>query len=129
MPFNMNFTIDIDPKRRLVVEKIYGIWKQDTALNYRDEFAETAAPLTKGNWAKLINLCNWKSSYPEILEIVGEHLKWCRENGMVWSVNIIDDPTTIKQLKKMFVIGGTEEISRIFKTQEEGEKFLKSQGF
>ena len=129
MPFNMNFTIDVDPDRRLVLEKIYGIWKQDTAEDYYKEFSEAVAPLTDGKWAKLINLCNWKSSYPEILEVIGKHLKWCREHGMVWSINIIDNPTTIKQLKKMFAIGGTEDISKIFKTQEEGEKFLKSQGF
>lgn len=125
----MNFTIEADPDRKIIREKIYGIWKEETANDYYREFMETAKPLLKGPWAKLIDLRNWKSSYPEIIEIIGQHLKWCRENGMVYSVNVIDNPVTLSQLKRMFGIGGTEEISRVFRTVEEADRFLKENGF
>lgn len=126
---NLNYTIEIDTDRKLVLEKIYGIWKKETAEEYYNEFRESVAPLVGKEWAKLINLCNWKSSYPEIVDVIGEHLKWCRENGMVLSVNVIDNPVTIRQLKRMFTVGGIEDISEICKSQAEAERLLKSRGY
>ena len=126
---SMNFTIDADIDRSLIIEKIYGTWTVETAREYHREFMEVAGPLTKGKWAKIINLTNWKSSYPEMISIIGHHLKWCRENGMVLSINIIQNPVTIGQLKKMFVIGGTMEMSRLVRSQEEAEKILREEGF
>ncbi len=129
MTISMNFTIDADPERRLMVEKIYGTWDIETAREYRDEFREVAKPLIGGKWAKLIDLIKWKSSYPEMVRVIGEHLRWCRENGMALSVNIIENRVTINQLKKMFAIGGTTGISRIVRTREEAEKILRENGF
>ncbi len=129
MSLNMNFTIETDAKRRVITEKIYGIWKKETAEKYHKEYMEEAKPLLKGKWAKVINLCNWKPSYPEVIDIVSEHLDWCRANGMVLSINIIDNPLTINQLKKMFQGGGTSNISRVVKTAQEGEKILRENGF
>jgi hypothetical protein len=125
----MNFTIEADLDRHLIREKIYGIWKEETANLYREEFRKTVEPLVEGKWAKLIDLCNWRSSYPEVNKIIGEHLCWCAQNGMVLSVNIIENPITINQLKEMFSLGGTAEMSMIFKTISEGDKFLKDNGF
>ncbi len=129
MTFSMNFTIEADLERKIIKEKIYGIWKEDTARSYHDEFIKVAAPLTGGKWAKLIDLNNWRSSYPGVVDVIGEHLGWCRENGMVLSVNIIKNPVTQNQLKRMFSIGGTGEMSKIFKCLSEGDKYLKENGF
>jgi len=129
MSINMNFTIEADTDRRLIREKIYGIWKENTAKLYHDDFVLEAQPLIKGNWAKLIDLRNWRSSYPEVIAIVGEHLRWCRENGMVMAANVIDNPTTLGQLKRMFAIGGTEEMSMIFQTVDGADKYLGKSGF
>lgn len=129
MTLSMNFTIDADTKRHLIVEKIYGTWTIETAREYHQEFMKVAQPLLNEKWAKIINLSNWKSSYPEMIGIIGNHLKWCRENGMVLSVNIIENPVTISQLKKMFTIGGTIGISRLVRSPEEAEKVLKENGF
>ncbi|MBN2226524.1 MAG: hypothetical protein JW763_04090 [candidate division Zixibacteria bacterium] len=129
MSLSLNFTIEADVDRRLIVEKIYGIWKKETAEEYHQEFVKTAQPLIAGKWAKLINLGNWKTSYPEVVEIVGDHLRWCRENGMVLSVNVIENPITLNQLKRMFEHGATAKISRIAKTMQEGERILRENGF
>jgi 23S rRNA pseudoU1915 N3-methylase RlmH len=129
MTISMNFTIDADPDRMIIIEKIYGTWNIETAREYHDEFREVAKPLTGGKWAKLIDLIKWKSSYPEMVRVIGEHLRWCKENGMVLSVNIIENRVTINQLKKMFAIGGTAGISRIVRTREEAEKILRENGF
>jgi hypothetical protein len=129
MNLSMNYTLEVDEQRRIIREKIYGLWKADTARSYYEDFKKEVAPLTSGKWAKLINLNNWKLSYPEVVDIIGEHLKWCRENGMVLSVNVIDNSITENQLKKMFTMGGTEKISHLFRTMEEADKFLKSNGF
>jgi hypothetical protein len=125
----MNFTIEADLDRKLIREKIYGIWKEETAILYHEEFMKVAAPLIKGKWAKLIDLGNWKSSYPEVIKIIGDHLRWCVENGMIYSVNIIENPITRSQLKRMFSLGGSENLSLIFTSIKEGDKFLQEKGF
>jgi hypothetical protein len=129
MSFSLNFHIEANLERRVIYEKIYGLWKKETAVEYHEEFMRVAEPLIKGKWAKLINLSNWKTSYPEINTIVGEHLRWCRENGMVLSINVIENPITKTQLKKMFTTGGTGPISKLVRSQEEGEKLLTQNGF
>jgi len=130
MSFSMNYTLEADTERNIMREKIYGIWNAAVAREYSEEYKKLAEPLIeKGNWSKLIDLNNWKSSYPEVVEIIGDHLRWCRENGMVHSANIIENPVTISQLKKMFRSGGTGKISRIFRNQKDGEVFLTENGF
>ncbi len=129
MSLSLNFTIEADVERRLIVEKIYGIWKKETAEEYHLEFVKTAQPLINEKWAKLINLGNWKTSYPEVVEIIGDHLRWCRDNGMVLSVNVIENPITLNQLKRMFEHGATAGISKVARTMQEGERILRENGF
>jgi hypothetical protein len=125
----MNYTIDIDVDRRIMIAKIYGIWKREIAEEYRQEYVETAEPLLGKPWARLTNLTNWKSSYPDIVEILGEHMRWCLDNGAALSVYIIDNPVTRNQLQRMVESGKAGSITKLFKTFEEGDKFLKNNGF
>lgn len=129
MTFSMHFTVDLDLDRKVVYEKIYGTWKKDTAEAYHEEFMKVTGPVVGQRWAKVVNLTNWKSSYPDIIKVVGEHLRWCRENGMVMSINIIDNPITKTQLKKMFAIGGTVKMSKIVRSREDAERILVENGF
>jgi hypothetical protein len=110
-------------------EKIYGIWRIETAEHYCKEYVEDAKELIKKPWVKLIDLSNWKTGSPEVVTKIGEHLEWCRNNNMVWSINIINNPVTYSQLQKMFSRGGTKDISKTFRSREEAEQFLKQQGF
>jgi hypothetical protein len=129
MSFSLHFTIDADLDRRLIIEKIYGTWKKETADEYHEEFVKVSQPLTGSKWAKVINLTNWKSSYPEMVSVIGNHLRWCRENGMILSVNIIENPVTRSQLKKMFALGNTGPISEIVRNEQDAEKILAENGF
>jgi len=131
MSFSMNFTIDADLDRRLVIAKIYGIWKKETAEEYHNAFKEEAEPLIKSGreWAKVVNLSNWKSSYPEMVRVIGQHMRWTSENGNTISIYIIDNPITRNQLRKMFHIGGTGKSSKTVRTPEEAEKVLREHGF
>jgi len=129
MSFSLNFTIDVDTERKIVMEKIYGIWKKETATSYDEEYRKVTTPLMGEKWAKVINLTNWKVPYPDIIEMIGQHLRWCRQNGMVLSVNIIDNPITTNYLKKIFSSGATEDISILVRTPEEAQKVLAEHGF
>jgi hypothetical protein len=129
MTFSLNFTIEIDSDRRLVKSKIYGIWKKETAEEYHREFVKMAKPLLKEKWAKLINLGNWKNSYPEINIIIGEHIRWCHQNNAVYSVYVVDNPVTKNQLKKMIAHSGLPNANKIFPTVAEAEIFLQQNGF
>jgi hypothetical protein len=129
MSINLHFNIEVDMERRLVISKIYGIWKRENALAYVAEYKKAATPLLDGKWARLINLCNWKSSYPEIIEIINEHVRWGYNNGAEYLAYVIDNPVLMKTLKKMTKVGKTANPTRMFKTYEEADRFLRSKGY
>jgi hypothetical protein len=127
--FSLNFNIEAFPERKLIVAKVYGIWKKETAVAYHEEYMKTVQPFLGDKWAKLTNLTNWKSSYPEIIEIIGEHMRWCQDNGAVFSTYVIDNPVTQGQLKRMVSTGKASSITKLFKSYEEADRFLKENGF
>ena len=127
--WHFEYVLDVDLANAVMYEKIYGAWRIETAENYSREFQKEAKELIKKPWAKMIDLSNWKTGSPEVIQKVAEHLEWCRKNNMVWSINVINNPVTYSQLQKMFAKGGTKDISKTFRTRAEGEKFLKEQGF
>ncbi len=129
MAFSMNFTIEADEKRKVVFAKIYGIWKKETAEEYHQEFKKVVEPLLSDRWSKLVNLTNWKTSYPEMVAVIGDHIKWSHENNAIYSVYVVDNPVTRNQLKKMISHSGYEEACPIFATMVEGDNFLKENGF
>ena len=125
----MHFNVEVDEERRIATAKIYGIWKPETAMDYHKEYMSTVKPLLKNKWAKLTNLTNWKSSYPEIIEIIGEHMRWCVENKAEYSVYVIDNPTTSSQLKRMIKSGSVGSQSHMFRTLKEADDFFRSVGY
>jgi hypothetical protein len=125
----MHYNIEIDTERKIVIAKIYGIWKPETALEYSVEYKKAVQPLLKAPWAKLHNLTNWKSSYPEIIEILGEHMRWTHENGAIFTAYAIDNPVTTNQLKQMVELSESNEAVKIFKTFSEADRFLRENGF
>lgn len=127
--WNFEYILDPDVANAIMYEKIYGVWRVETAENYSRDYKREAQELVKKPWAKLIDLSNWKTGSPEVVQKIGEHLEWCRQNNMVWSINIINNPVTYSQLQKMFGKGGTKNISKTFRSREEAERFLKEQGF
>jgi len=129
MSLSLHYNIEIDEERKIVIAKIYGIWKEETAREYHEDYKKIAQPLLKGQWSKFTNLTNWRSSYPEIIEIIGEHMRWCHENGAVYSTYVIDNPVTQNQLMRMIKKGNTEEYVKLFKTAEEAMKFLIEKGY
>lgn len=129
MNISMHYNIEVDIERRIVVSKIYGVWKKDTALSYVEDFKEAAKPLLNEKWARLINLSNWKSSYPEIVAIINEHVRWSYKNGAEYLAYAIDNPVTIRTLKKMVKVGKAMDSTRMFKTFTEADKFLMDHGY
>ncbi|MFH1686156.1 MAG: hypothetical protein ABIE70_01385 [bacterium] len=129
--WHLEYTADVDEDNRIVYEKIFGVWKPETARSYAEDFKETTADLVKKKepWAKLCDLTNWKTASPEAIEIIGKHLVWCRANNMALSVNIIENPVTFRQLHKMFDRGGTKSMSKTFRTRSEGEAYLREKGY
>ncbi len=102
---------------------------KETALEYHEEYIETVEPLTKGKWSKITNLTNWKSSYPDIIQVLGDHLHWCHDNGAEYSVFAIEDPVTMRQLKALIEKSKVAGAALIFKSIKEADKFLKSKGY
>jgi hypothetical protein len=123
--WSMQYSFEVDTERRIICEKIYGIWKPETGEQYHKDFMEAVRPLIDEPWAKLVDLQNWKTSYPQVVDRIGTHLKWCKSHNMVLSVNVLDNPSTYRQLNEMFTAAGTGAISRTFRTREEADKFLE----
>lgn len=124
--FSLHFSFDVDLDNAIIYEKIHGIWQAKTAQEYHVAFMDEVAPLIGKPWAKLVNLSNWKTSYPEVTDIIGRHLSWCVQNGLALSLNVLTAQSTNRQLTEMFGVGATKGISHIFKTMEEAEAFLKA---
>ena len=95
--WHFQFNIDIDTKNSIASVKIYGVWRQETAREYAENFKEEVKDITGKPWARLVDLSNWKTASDEVIEVIGELLQWCIDNKMVHSVYIIDNPITYGQ--------------------------------
>lgn len=127
--WQFEYNIDVDVDNHLMYEKIYGVWRRATAEQYVADFIEEAAPLIDKPWAKMCDLTQWKTAAPEVIDIIGKHLIWCRQNNLALSVDVIDNPITYAQLQRMFDKGGVHHLVKVFRTRSEGEKYLASQGY
>lgn len=129
MSFSMHFTIDAEPDRNIMNVKVYDIWKKETALDYHQEFKHEAEPLLGRKWAKIINLVSWKAAYPDAFQVLGKHMRWSQKNGNVLAIYITDKAVSKGNLKKMFHLGGTGQISKFVRTLDEAKRLLASSGF
>lgn len=127
--WHFQFNIDVDAANQLVYVKIYGIWREDTANSYHEEFKNEVSPITDKPWARLVDLSNWKTASDEVISVIGEHMQWCTDNNCVFAAYIIDNPITYGQLMEMVEKGQAKETSKTFRTKAEAEKFLQDQGF
>ncbi|MDF1544466.1 MAG: hypothetical protein P1R58_05120 [bacterium] len=127
--FSFQFTVDADLDNRVMYAKIFGVWRVDTAQSYHEAFKEEAQEMIGQEWGKLVDLSNWRMGTPEVIDKIGEHMKWCMENKMVCQVYVITDPVRYNQLQKMFEKGKAKAKSATFRTRSEAERFLVKQGF
>jgi hypothetical protein len=123
--WSLQYSFDVDEKNSVIYVKIHGIWKADTAKNYHEDFKAEAQGIIDRPWAKMIDLTNWKTSFPEVIEVVGQHMDWSRKNNCALSIYVLNHPSTFRQLNEMFAAGNTKEVSLTFRTYAEGEKYLK----
>jgi hypothetical protein len=123
--WSLEYSFDVDVKNRIIYAKVFGSWKADTARGYSDDFRVEVQPILGKPWAKLIDLTNWKTSYPDVIKIIGDHMEWSRKNDVALSLYVLNNPSTFRQLHQMFSAGGTKEISMTFRTLAEAEAYLK----
>lgn len=127
--WHLEYTFEADEALRIMYVKIYGVWRVPTAEAYLEDFKTEVEPLIEHPWAKIIDLSNWKTAYPEVVRIIGDLNRWCRSNNMAWAVYVINNRVTQAQLVKMIENGDYKDISRIVRTRSEGEQFLIKKGF
>lgn len=127
--WGFDYSIDVDVEVGIVYEKIYGVWKRETAEQFVKDFESEAAAVIAKPWVRVSDLTNWKTATPEAIDIIGKHLIWCRKNNLTWSVNIIDNKVTEAQLKKMITKGGTSSFTTSVLTRSEADHFLREKGF
>lgn len=123
--WRLEYTIDVDTQQRVIYVKVHGIWKAETARSYHEDFKAEAAQLLAKPWARLIDLTGWKISFPEVTDIIGEHMNWARQNNCQVSLYVLNNPSTFRQLSEMIQQSGAEDITKVFRTLPEAEQFLK----
>ena len=123
------FEFEILKDRKIIKEKIIGLWTKEIAEDYVKEFEKNVTPLLSDEWSKLVDLNEWKTSQAEIVAIIGKHLEWARKNRMAFSANIIKSAIARGQLRRMFQEGGTDAFSEVFETEELALDWLKEKGF
>lgn len=122
--WSLEYSFEVDIDRAIILEQITGSWKKDTAKRYHEDFMEEVQPLLGKPWAKLVDLRQWKTSYPDMVAVIGRHLSWCKNNNLALAVNVLNNPSTFRQLNEMFPVGKVENIEHIFRSMEEAEKFM-----
>ena len=127
--WHFQYSIDADEENHVMYAKVFGVWREDTALSYHEDFVREAEVVIKNKWAKLVDLSNWRAGTDDVIVRIGEHMEWCLEHNMVCQVYVIQDTVRFNQLQKMFAKGGAKAASATFRTRGEAEKFLTKQGF
>ena len=123
--WSLEFSFRVDTDCAIIFAKVHGLWKADTAKSYHDEFKEEVKPLLGKPWAKLIDLSGWRTSYPDVITIIGKHMLWSTQNGCALSIYVLNNPSTFKQLHQMFSKGRISEVALTFRTLAEAEKYLQ----
>jgi hypothetical protein len=123
--WSLEFSFRVDTDNAIIYAKIHGLWKADTARSYHEDFKAEVQPLLGKPWAKLIDLSNWRTSYPDVIAIIGKHMIWSTENGCALSVYVLNNPSTFNQLNQMFSKGRIKEVALTFRTMAEAERHLK----
>jgi hypothetical protein len=124
-PWSLEYSFRVDTDSGIIFAKIHGLWKAVTAKSYHDDFKAEVQPLLGKPWAKLIDLSNWRTSYPDVITIIGKHMMWSTQNGCALSVYVLNNPSTFKQLHQMFSKGRIGEVALTFRTMAEAERHLK----
>ena len=123
--WSLEYTIDVDLDTAVMYVKIYGLWKEETARSYHRDFRTEVEPLLAQPWAKVVDLSAWKTSYEQVIDVIGRHMEWSKENNVRLQLYILDNPSTFRQLNRMFEKGGVQDISHTFRTREDALQFLK----
>lgn len=121
----LEYSFDVDEVNAVIYAKVFGIWKADIARSYHEDFKVEVAPIIGKPWAKVIDLTNWRTSFPEVIKIIGEHMAWSRANNEAISLYVLNNPSTFRQLQEMFDAGRTKGLSKTFRTYADAEKYLK----
>lgn len=123
--WSLEYSFRVDADNGIIYAKIHGLWKAETARGYHEDFKVEVAPLLGRPWAKLVDLSNWRTSYPEVSAVIGRHMAWSRQNGCVLSAYVLNNPSTFRQLNQMFSKGGIKEVALTFRTMAEAEKHIQ----
>ncbi|MBI9045129.1 MAG: hypothetical protein JEZ06_11630 [Anaerolineaceae bacterium] len=126
---NEYFKFSIDGGRRIIKETIFGIWTEEIAKSYSEAFKDAIQPLLGQPWAKLVDLNNWETSHPDVIQTLGLHLDWAVENGLQYSANILSASIPRLQLRLMFKAADTAEISEVFPSEDLALIWLQEKGF
>jgi hypothetical protein len=127
--WSFNFTIEIDLDAHIAYNKIFGVWRLQTAQDFHEQFRRDVEPLVKKPWVRVVDLINWRMGTPEMVDEIGKHMKWCRAHNMIMQVHVVNDPVRYGQLQRMFEKGEVKDISKVFRTRVEAQRFLREQGY
>jgi hypothetical protein len=122
--WSLEYTIDVDKERRLVLVKIFGSWRGEHAERYHRDFEEQASELFDKPWARFVDLANWKTSRSEVIDRIAEHMHWCRERNNVLAIYSVNHPSTYRQIREMINKGGIQQSALVTRTADEARKYL-----
>jgi len=122
--WSLEYSIDVDAENRLVYVKIFGSWKAHHAEEYHKDFESEASQLFNKPWARLVDLTSWKTSYPDVVEKIADHMHWCHDMNGALSVYAVNQPSTFRQLREMIAMGGIADEAKVFRTYEEAKAYI-----
>ena len=123
------YTIKLDTKRRIATEIMVGAFETEDVQRFTEDYKRLVGEHFNKNgikpWSKLADIREYRTS--NVVEAINEHAHWAITNGMTHTASIVSKVVDGMQMKRS--VKGTAIKLEYFTSEEDGLKWLESQGF
>ncbi|GAB6088510.1 methyl-accepting chemotaxis protein [Spirochaeta dissipatitropha] len=103
-----------DADTRIMHEVIRGVWQEDDARRYLQDFHNAMQGHTASAWGLVTDLREWDTADEAVEAVIMESFQWNREHAMQANANVVQSALNRMQMQRMFAEGGVEDICQAF---------------
>lgn len=103
-----------DTDTGIMHELIRGVWVEDDARRYLQDFHKAMRGHTDSPWGLVTDLREWDTADEAVEAVIMESFQWNREHGMQANANVVQNALNRTQMQRMFTEGGVEDICQAF---------------
>ncbi len=92
-------TFSINLSNNIVIARLSDSWNEETAIAFKNDFIQTALPLTGKPWGHLVYLDDWNLGATEVTPVMSELVKWCLAHNLHRAAHVY----TTSMVKKYYI--------------------------